>query len=52
MALTTEHIISTIKKEEAYIKSRYFITHIEIFGSYAKQQQHTDSDIDINLEIR
>ncbi|MEO6637233.1 MAG: nucleotidyltransferase domain-containing protein, partial [Ginsengibacter sp.] len=35
------------KKEETYIRSRYFIMHIDIFGSYAKKEQRPDSDIDI-----
>ena len=47
MAPTTQHIIDTIKKEESYLKSRYFIKHLDLYGSYAKKQQQPDSDIDI-----
>ena len=47
MTITTQHIINTIKNEEAYLKSRYFIKHIDLFGSYAKNQQQPDSDVDI-----
>lgn len=43
----TKNIIATIKKEEAYLKSRYFIKHIDLYGSYAKGQQQKGSDIDL-----
>jgi len=47
MLTSTEHIIDTIKKEEAYLKSRYLIKHIELYGSYAKRLQRPESDIDL-----
>ena len=47
MPPTTQHIIATIKNEEAYLKSRYFIKHIDLYGSYAKKQQQAHSDIDL-----
>lgn len=47
MISSTRDIIATIKKEESYLKSRYFIKHIDLYGSYAKQQQHLESDIDL-----
>ena len=47
MLNSTEHIITTLKKEESYLKSRYFIKHIDLFGSYAKKQQHIGSDLDL-----
>lgn len=43
----TQHIIETIRNKESYLKGRYFIKHIDLFGSYAKKQQHTNSDIDL-----
>lgn len=47
MLNSTEHIIETIKKEESYLRSRYFIRHIDLYGSYAKRMQRPDSDIDL-----
>lgn len=47
MVSATQHIIATIKNEELFLKSRYFIMHIDLFGSYAKKQHHPDSDIDL-----
>jgi predicted nucleotidyltransferase len=47
MVPNTQHIIETIKNEAAYLKSRYFIMHLDLYGSYAKKQQHIESDIDL-----
>ena len=47
MIPTTKHIIETIKSEKDYLKKRYFIKHLHLYGSYAKETQHADSDIDI-----
>jgi predicted nucleotidyltransferase len=47
MVPNTKDIIEMIRKEESYLKSRYFIKHIDLYGSYAKKQQHIDSDIDL-----
>jgi len=47
MLPSTNHIISIIKKEQAYLQSRYFIKHLDLYGSFAKQMQHSGSDIDL-----
>ena len=47
MLPTTDHIISSIKKEQSYLESRYFIKHLDLYGSFAKEQQHSGSDIDL-----
>jgi len=44
---STEHIIEIIKKEESYLRSRYFIKHMDLYGSYAKKMQRPESDIDL-----
>jgi predicted nucleotidyltransferase len=43
----TRHIIATIKKEKEYLRSRYFIRHIDLYGSYAREEQQLGSDIDL-----
>ena len=43
----TRNIIDTLRSNEAYLKSRYFIKHIDLYGSFAKQSQQEDSDIDL-----
>lgn len=47
MSQTTDNIISTLKKEEDFLKRLYFIDHVVLYGSYAKNQQHAGSDIDL-----
>ena len=47
MLNSTEHIIATIKGEESYLRSRYLIKHIDLYGSYAKELQRPESDIDL-----
>lgn len=41
----TQNIIATIKEKEEFLKSRYFIRHIDLYGSYAKGPQQKGSDI-------
>jgi predicted nucleotidyltransferase len=47
MVPSTQHIIDTIRNEESFLKDRYFIKHIDLYGSYAKKQQKAGSDIDL-----
>jgi predicted nucleotidyltransferase len=47
MLNSTEHIIETLRKEESYLRSRYLIKHIDLYGSYAKKLQRPESDIDL-----
>ena len=47
MVPSTQHIIETIRNEESFLKDRYFIKHIDLYGSYAKKQQQPESDIDL-----
>jgi predicted nucleotidyltransferase len=47
MIKDTHHIIETIRNEKTYLQTRYFIAHLDLYGSYAKKQQKPGSDIDI-----
>jgi len=47
MVPSTQHIINTIRNAESFLKDRYFIKHIDLYGSYAKKQQQPGSDIDL-----
>ena len=47
MLPTTQHIIETLRNEESFLKSRYFIKHIDLYGSFARDQQNVESDIDL-----
>ncbi len=50
MSLTKEHIIQIIKQNKSYLNQRFGILHMALFGSYATNTQHKDSDIDLLFE--
>lgn len=47
MLKDTQHIIETIRNERSYLQTRYFIVHLDLYGSYAKKKQKPGSDIDL-----
>jgi len=50
--LNKKDIIEILKKELPELKSKYYVKRIGIFGSYAKDLQKEDSDIDIIVEFK
>jgi len=40
-----------IKKEMEYIKKKFYVSKIGVFGSYSKGKETPDSDIDILVEF-
>lgn len=40
-----------IKKYKSFLKEQYAVKKIGIFGSYARNEQREDSDIDIIVEL-
>ncbi len=49
--LSRNEIISLIKAEKPFLKENFGVIHIGIFGSYAKDRQTIDSDIDFLVEF-
>ena len=49
---TLREITSTIRKNRKELKQDYGLLKIGIFGSYARDEQDKNSDIDILVEIR
>ncbi len=45
--LTLQDIYITLKEDEEFIKKNYSIKHLSVFGSFAKQINRIDSDIDL-----
>ncbi len=52
ITLTREKIIKVLKKELPYLKDRYGVEKIALFGSFAKGIQGKKSDIDILVDLR
>lgn len=45
------NVFIVLKKHKNEITSKYNVKRIGIFGSYAKGQQNTESDIDVLVEF-
>ena len=50
-ALSKNDIINLIKAEKSFLKENFGVVNIGLFGSYAKDQQTPDSDIDFLVEF-
>ena len=48
--LTKEKILETLQKEKSCL-TQYGVKKIGLFGSYSKNSQHKDSDIDILIDF-
>ena len=49
--LSRNEIIDLIKAEKDFLKENFGVLNIGLFGSYAKNQQNSDSDIDLLVEF-
>jgi predicted nucleotidyltransferase len=50
--MTRNDILEKLTKEKEYIQKTYKVDKIGLFGSYAKNTQTKDSDIDIYVEFK
>ena len=46
-----EEVESILKEQKEYLKQKYFVHKIGIFGSYAREEQQETSDIDLLVEF-
>lgn len=51
IVLTREQVISILKKELPYLKDKYGVERIVLYGSFAKGSQKKKSDIDILVDL-
>ncbi len=49
---TIEEIKEILQKQKSYFEEKYFVDQFLLFGSYAKNQQTPDSDIDLLVNFR
>ena len=49
--MTKEYIIHFLKSHKNELKEKFGVYKIGLFGSYARDEQKEDSDIDIAVEI-
>ena len=49
--LSKTDIINLIRNEKKFLKSEFGVLTIGLFGSYAKDEENADSDIDLVVEF-
>jgi len=48
---TLPEIKQTLKEQQPYLAEKYGVTIIGVFGSYVRNEQRADSDIDVLIEL-
>lgn len=48
---TLPEIKQILKEQQPYLAEKYGVTIIGVFGSYVRNQQRADSDIDVLIEL-
>jgi hypothetical protein len=51
MSMEREDIEKILKEHKAYLTEKYYVRKIGIFGSYARNEQSDESDLDILVEF-
>jgi len=49
--MTKNNILEYLKKHKQEFSSEFGITKLGLFGSYARNEEHKDSDIDLIIDI-
>lgn len=50
--MNKQQIISSIKEEKPYLLEHFGVEEIALFGSYARDEQKEDSDVDILVSTK
>lgn len=50
--LTKNDILNTLRNDKAFLNAQFGVISIGLFGSYSKEKQNPDSDIDIIVELK
>ena len=48
---TRQEIINFLKDNQSYIKKQFHLTKMGLFGSFARNEQQAQSDVDILIEL-
>ena len=47
-----DQIIKKIKQAKPYLENNYYVTEIGVFGSYVRNEQTSESDLDILIDYQ
>ena len=50
--MTKTEVITFLKTKKSFLHTNYGVIKIGLFGSYARDEQKNDSDIDIAVELK
>ena len=50
--LSKKDLLEKLKSELSFLEKNFFIKRIGLFGSYSKESQNEDSDIDLMIEFK
>lgn len=50
--MNKQSIIASITAEKSYLQEHFGVEEIALFGSYARGEQNSDSDVDILVSIK
>ncbi|MCB0522813.1 MAG: nucleotidyltransferase family protein [Saprospiraceae bacterium] len=50
--ITKEEILDFLRQQKPLFEKEYQVSKIGLFGSYARGEQHADSDIDLLIEFK
>ncbi len=51
MALQAEEILKVLRQQRDFLKEKYHVKKIGLFGSFARNESHEKSDIDFLVEF-
>ena len=49
--MTRDEVLETLRRHKPGLQKKYHLTTIELFGSYARNEQTPDSDVDVLVEF-
>lgn len=49
--MTREDVLATLRKHKPELQKKYPLASIELFGSYARNEQTPESDVDVIVEF-
>jgi predicted nucleotidyltransferase len=49
--MTKEDILGTLSKAKSELQERFKVRKLALFGSYAREEQQADSDVDILVDV-